>query len=239
MTEKETKGKINLSSDNPNVDSITSEETTDSKALSSLDVFYKCIKRAENLISIQTKTEAILEISEQHYCDCYRAAVVLTISALDAFIRTIVISEIRKNLMDTKKQLPSKLSDYLKNLLSQDKLLEAARNSDLLEKVEEAVKTDFETKSFQGEWKISSFLEMVGHKEILSEVSVKADINEKNLRRKLNIYTDRRHVIAHSGDYNLNQNPPSEIDIDKNYASDCVEIVSLFAKTINEIIERK
>lgn len=239
MTEKETKGKINLSTKNPNVDSITVEDIQDNHSLSSLDVFEKGIKRAENLISLHSETEAIEGISEQHYCDCYRAAVVLTISALDAFIRTIVISEIRKILMNTKKELPPKLAEYLKNLLTQDKLLEAARNSDLLEKVEEAVRSDFETKSFQGEWKISSFLEMVGHKDIFSEVSINADINEKNLRRKLNVFTNRRHIIAHSGDYDLNQNPPSEINIDKKYASDCVENVTLFAKKVNEIIEKK
>lgn len=238
MTEKETKGKINLSKINPDVDSITHDDIEDKTILSSLDVFEKCIKRADNLISFHTKTEEIAEISEQHYCDCYRAAVVLTISALDAFIRTIIISEIRKSLMNSKKALPSKLSEYLKNLLTNDKLLEAARKYDLLEKVEEAVKSDFETKSFQGEWKISSFLEMVGYKDIFSEVSVKADINEKNLRKKLNIFTNRRHVIAHSGDYNLNQNPPSEISIDKKYASECVKHVSLFAKTVYEIIEK-
>lgn len=236
---EETKGKINLSKVNPKVDSKTSEDVKSNITLSSLDVFEKCIKRAENLISLHTKTEEISEISEQHYCDCYRAAVVLTISALDAFVRTIVISEIRRNLMDTKKALPAKLSEYLKNLLTQDKLLEAARNYNLLEKVEEAVRNDFETKSFQGEWKISSFLEMVGYNDIFSEVATKADINEKNLRKKLNIFTSRRHVIAHSGDYNLNQNPPNEINIDKRYAAECIENVSLFAKTVNEIIEKK
>ncbi|MDD2287163.1 MAG: hypothetical protein PHQ11_17400, partial [Paludibacter sp.] len=93
MTEKETKGKINLSTNNPNIDSITSDDIQEIKTLSPLDVFEKCIKRAENLISFHTKTEEIKEISDQHYCDCYRAAVVLSISALDAFIRTIVIAE--------------------------------------------------------------------------------------------------------------------------------------------------
>ena len=239
MAEKETKGKINLSKTNPNVDSKTIADVEESKILSSLDVFVKCIKRAENLISLHTKTEEIAEISEQHYCDCYRAAVVLTISALDAFIRTIVISEIRKKLADTKKPLPPKLSEYVKNLLTQDKLLEAARNYDLLEKVENAVRDDFETKSFQGEWKISSFLEMVGFKDIFARVSEEEDINEINLRRKLNIFTTRRHIIAHSGDYNLNQNPHSENNIDKKYASECVEVVSLFAKTVNKIFKKQ
>lgn len=239
MKEQETKGEVSLSEANPMVDPVEQDTSDKVKTLSPFDVFEKCIKRAENLISFHTKTESIAEISEQHYCDCYRAAVVLTISALDAFVRTIVISEIRRILMDTKKPLPTKLSDYLKNLLTQDKLLDAARNSDLLEKVESVVKSDFETKSFQGEWKISTYFEMVGYNDIFSEVSIKADINEKNLRRRLNVFTTRRHIIAHSGDYDLNQIPHSEININKEYASECIETISSFAKTINEIVEKK
>lgn len=138
-----------------------------------------------------------------------------------------------------KRPLNSKLSDYLKRLLNQDKLLEAARNYDLIERVEEVIKSDFETKSFQGEWKITSYMEMVGYKDIFSEVSVKVDINEKNLKRKLSIFTSRRHIIAHSGDIDLNQNPHKENIIDKKYANQCVETVRLFAKTINDIIEKK
>jgi len=235
--ERETKGKIDKDIDNPKVDAASADSIEETVSLSSLEVFEKCITRAENLISFHTSTEKIEEISEEHYCDCFRAAIVLSISALDAFIRKLVISEIIKAISD-KKPLNVKLSEYLKGLLNQDKLLEAARNYDLLEKVEEAIKQDFETKSFQGEWKISSYMEMVGYKDIFSEVSVKVDINEINLKRKLGVFTSRRHIIAHSGDYNLNQNPPQENTIDKKYATGCVEIVRLFANTINEIIER-
>ena len=120
---------------------------------------------------------------------------------------------------------------------NQDKLLDAARRHDLLDQVEGAVKDDFETKSFQGEWKIETYLKLVGYKNIFSEVSVKADINENNLRGKLNVYTKRRHVIAHSGDYDLNQTPHKENNIQKDYAKDCIDTVRLFARTIHEVME--
>jgi DNA polymerase III delta prime subunit len=237
MKEKETKGGNKTSKENPNLDSASADEVTVS--VSSYDIFEKCIKRAENLISIQKHTEEIENLSENHYSDSYRAAVVLTISALDAYIRKIIVSEIRKAISDTTKPLNNDLSDYIKKLLNQDKLLEAARNYNILEKIEEAVKIDFETKSFQGEWKITQHLKMVGYKDIFSQVSVEADINEKNLIRKLNLFTNRRHIIAHSGDYDLNQTPHKENKIDKKYAQDCVDTVRLFAKTINKIIEGK
>ena len=123
--------------------------------------------------------------------------------------------------------------------MNQDQLIDAARNYDFLDRIEEFIKTDFETKSFQGEWKISSFLEMVGHKDIFSEVAVKADINERNLRRKLTVFTKRRHLIAHSGDYDLSVNPHAENEINGKYASECIETVTRFAHTINTIIEEK
>lgn len=216
----------------------SSSPNEDSSPLNSFEVFEQCIKRAENLISIHVSTESIEEISDQHYCDCYRAAVVLAISALDAFVRKIVISGILKQI-NSNGALNPKLSEYLKGLLNQDKLLDAARKSDLNRVVEEAVRADFETVSFQGDWKISSFMEMIGFKDIYSDVSMKANVNEKNLKRDLGIYTKRRHVIAHSGDYDLNRMPHNENTIDKDFAVNCIGTVRMFAQTIHLIVESK
>lgn len=238
MEEKETKGDVSFDTFNPKVSAAPPEKAEEAVTLSSYDIFEKCIRRAENLISFHTTTDKVVGISEEHYCDSFRAAVVLTISALDAFIRKVLVSEVRKAITD-KKPLVPKLGDYIKSLLDQDKLLEAARNYDLLERVEVAIKADFETKSFQGEHNINKFMEMVGHKEIFSQVAVQVDINEKNLRKKLAIFTNRRHVIAHSGDYDLNANPHKENSIDKKYAEECIKAVSIFAKTIHEIVEKK
>lgn len=238
MNEKETKGGSSASKENPNVNAIEIPPNEESKNISSYVVFEKCVTRAQNLISVHDSTESIEEISDEHYCDCYRAAVVLTISALDAFVRKVVISEIRKIISETNNKMNPELSDYIKKLLNQDKLLDAARKHNLLDKVEQAVKDDFETKSFQGEWKITFYLKMVGYSDIFSEVAVKADINEQNLKRKLNVFTKRRHVIAHSGDYDLNQTPHKENDITKKYAKECIASVRLFASTIHQIIEK-
>ncbi|MFK5895065.1 MAG: HEPN domain-containing protein [Pseudomonadota bacterium] len=239
MSEQKTKGGEVNRDENSDTSAISSSSDVEIKSITSYDIFEKCIIRAENLISVHSSTEKNEEISEQHYCDCFRAAVVLSISALDAFIRKIVITEIRKILSDDTKPINKELSEYIKNLLNQNKLLDAARKYNLLDKVEAAVKDDFSTKSFQGEWKINSYLNMVGYKDIFSAVSVKADINEKNLVRKLTLFTNRRHVIAHSGDYDLNQTPHKEHDINKPYADECIKIVRLFAVTIHEIMEEK
>jgi len=222
-----------------NLDNETKTSKINAKeTLNVYDIFVRCIKRAENLVFFQNLSDQKGNLTDEHLCDSLRASIVLSISALDAFIRALVVSEIKKQLSNSKTKLNVRLLEYIKNLLNQDTLLDAARNYDLMEKVEKAVREDFETKSFQGEWKISSYLELVGYKDVFQEVSILANINEKNLRKNLTIYTTRRHIIAHSGDYNLNQFPPTENKICKEDAEECIKIVKLFAEKIHEIVSK-
>ncbi len=241
MNNKETKGggrltKKNLKSSHTG-NSGTLSEVEISPKLTPYDIFQRCIKRAQNLIDFHSSDKES-EIAE-HFCDAYRAAIVLSISALDAFIRSIVTERINNILLDNTKELPEKLALYLKNLLNQDKLLLAARKYNLHEVVDKHIKEDFGTKSFQGEWKIKTFMELVGYNNIFKQVSDKADISETNLMKKLEIYTQRRHIIAHSGDYDLNNTDQKENSINKEFAEDCVGLVNKFAKHVNEIYLKK
>jgi hypothetical protein len=211
--------------------------TVITQELTSYDIFQRCIKRAQNLIDFHSDDKG--SDLQEHFCDAYRAAIVLSISALDAFIRSIVIEKINNILLDNSKELPEKLATYLKNLLNQDKLLNAARKYNLHEVVDKHIKDDFGTKSFQGEWKIKTFMELIGYQNIFKQVSDKADISENNLMKKLEIYTQRRHLIAHSGDYNLNNTTLAENEITKKFAQECVDLVNKFAKHVNEICQKK
>jgi hypothetical protein len=69
---------------NPNLDGMSA--VPKQKMLSPYDVFNKCISRAKNLIECKLMCKDKKEILD----DFYRAAVVLSISALDAFIRTTI-----------------------------------------------------------------------------------------------------------------------------------------------------
>lgn len=206
--------------------------------LTSYDIFLKCIKRANNLVDFHKENEKETG-KEDHYCDAYRAAIVLSISALDAFVRTLVIEKVKNILLNSSQPMSSGLRDYLKNLLNQDKLLDAARSYNLLETVEKALREDFEKKSFQGEWKITQFMGLVGHPDIFKQVAIKAELNETTMTNKINKYTKRRHTIAHSGDYKLNQTEQTENEIDKSFAKDCIDVVSKFAQNLNEICHGK
>lgn len=220
----------------PSGEVLTSSQPPQTKIQSptSYDIFLKTIKRANNLINTHHEGDKCEEL----HLDSFRAAVVLSISALDAYIRTLVVEKILFRLTDKSKELPIKLKEYLKGLLNQDALLEAARKYEFNEKVEKAIRGDFETKSFQGEYRIDFYLELVGYKDIFEKVSHSANKNKSRLRGDIERFTKRRHIIAHCGDYDLNQIPHTENDIDKQYAKDCVEIVKLFAEHLNKVTSK-
>ena len=203
--------------------------------LTPYDIFLRCLKRAENLIAFHSGDK---NPNEEHFCDAYRASVVLTIAALDAYTRTVVIIKIKEKLK--KKPKPSdSIYEYIKSIMSHDTLLETAMNETFFTEIETQISNDFQKKSFQGERKITHYMEYAGFKNIIGLVAKKTNLNEDNLKQELDKFTKRRHTIAHGGDYDINQIPFKELGIDKDFAQKCIKIVSEFTKTVNEICFKK
>ena len=147
-------------------------------SLSPLDVFKISLARAENLLRIHKAAHGIRAKPEKYLADAHRAAIVLAVSALDAFVRTFILHRIRL-LVARPAALPDSLGARVKTFLKEDGLLEAARKSDLQERVEKAFQADFEKKSFQGTKAIAECMEMVGFPNIFHTIAVKLDINEE------------------------------------------------------------
>jgi hypothetical protein len=204
----------------------------------SFDIFTHCIERAQNLLKIHEAAHGRKAKPERYLADAHRAAVVLAISALDAFIRSFVIERVRSLLANKSATLPGPLADRIKSFLKDDALLEAARKDDLLDRVEKAFREDFEKKSFQGTRQITESLKLIGHSDVFHAVAMSAEENEDTLRRCLDGFTNRRHMIAHRGDYDLSQNPPREFPITKKEAQECIKIVGLVAAHINKLGEQ-
>ncbi|MEW5911259.1 MAG: HEPN domain-containing protein [Thermodesulfobacteriota bacterium] len=198
--------------------------------LTSYDIFKLCIERAENLVKLHKAAHGKAGKPEKYTADAHRASIVLSISALDAFIRDFVICRTRELLAMKSHALPTALSVQIKRFIKDDELLEAARKDDLLERVEKAFRNDFEKRSFQGTKNIEEMLQVVGYKNVFHEVAMKAKMNEDTLRHDLDKFTQRRHAIAHRGDYELSQNPPKENVVTKKDAEDCIKLVRRIAK---------
>jgi hypothetical protein len=198
-------------------------------------IFEASVKRASNLIEIHALAYGAKGKPPGPMTDALRAAVVLAVSALDAYIRTLVIDRIVATVADPKKKVPDKLREKIKGCLGHDVIFEAARQGDFSSKVEKAMRDEFDDQSFQGVKKIVEAMRLVGHEDIFEKIAEAAGINEKQLKSTIGTFTDRRHIIAHCGDYDLNQNPPKEKKLLKEEVLECIRTVKLIAREINKL----
>lgn len=206
-----------------------------STVLTSFDIFELCVARARNLIKLHEAAHGKAGKPEKYASDAHRAAIVLAVAALDAFVRDFVIRRTRTLLANKAQALPEALKIQIKKFMKDDDLLDAARKDDLLERVDKAFRSDFEKQSFQGTKNIEEQFRIVGYDDIFHQVAIDAGLNEDTLRADIDKFTKRRHVIAHRGDYDLDQRPPPENDITKKDAEDCVRLVCRVAKHIHEL----
>jgi hypothetical protein len=200
------------------------------QTLNSYEIFELCIQRARNLVKLHEAAHGKAGKPEKYTSDAHRAAIVLAISALDAFVRDFVIARAMTLLASRSAPLPVALSTEIKRFLKDDALIDAARQDNLLERVEKAFRAEFEKRSFQGTKNIEEQLKIVGYEDIFHEVAITSGLNEDNLRADLNRLTDRRHAIAHRGDYDLTEKPPRENVVTKKDAEDCIKLMCRIAK---------
>jgi hypothetical protein len=201
------------------------------------DLFILTVNRAKNLIIVHKEIHGKPGCPPILLADAPRASLVLSVSALDAYIRILVVRRVTDLIKDVRKPLPNELRKQLKELLNQDKLLDAARTGDLSSPVSRALTDKFEQSSFQGVRKITEAMQLLGKKDIFKDIARAASKNEQTLKDNVGRFTDRRHVIVHCGDYDLNQTPPIEKAITKKEAEDCIKLMHRIATEIEKVIK--
>lgn len=202
-------------------------------------IFNSSIRRAENLLTINISSDnASLLISEDKLLDSYRAVIVLSISALDAYVKTFLIVEIKRSLNE--KKLSADLKKYIKEeLFTKETLHQHVLEDNFYEKVIEKFDEDFEKKSFQGQKSIDKYMKLAGLNQVFKLISNSADKSVDKLHAAIENFTQRRHLIVHCGDHDLTQTTLTEIIISEKDASDCIKLVSLIASEIHKIATSK
>jgi len=198
-------------------------------------IFNSGIKRAENLLKINTdENENKLNIPDDKLLDSYRAVIVLSISALDSYIKTFLIVEIKKSLKE--KKLGTDLKKYIKEeLFSKDELYKVVLEENFYEKVIAKFDTDFEKRSFQGQKSIEKFMKLAGVSQVFKQISISADKSADKLYSSIESFTLRRHEIVHCGDHDLTQTELTENEVEYDDALECVELVKLIANEIHKL----
>ncbi len=202
-------------------------------------IFESSIRRAENLLYVKIDaTGNPLSIKEDKLLDVYRAVIVLSISALDAYVKTFLIVEIKQRLSE--KNLSPDLKRYIKEeLFSKETLHLVVLENNFFDKVVERFEEDFEKKSFQGQKAIERYMKLAGFDQIFRQIADSADKSLNNLLASLESYTKRRHLIVHCGDHDLNQTKLTENQISEKHATECVELVQLIASHIHKLNQSK
>ena len=202
-------------------------------------IFKSGIKRAENLLKINIgSNNSVLLISNDKLLDSYRAIIVLSISALDAYVKTFLIVEIKRSLH--KKKLSYELKKYIKEeLFNKDTLHQHVLEDNFYEKVIEKFDEDFEKRSFQGQKSIDKYMKLAGLNQVFKLISNSADKSADKLHAAIENFTQRRHLIVHCGDHDLTQTTLTENIISEKDASDCISLVTLIANEIHKISTTK
>jgi hypothetical protein len=220
-------------------DTISTKTKVDEKSELAFKIFNSGIKRAENLLRINhALDDSKLSITEDKLLDSYRAVVVLSISALDAYVKTFLIVEIKKSLNE--KKLSSDLKKYIKEeLFTKDTLHQHVLEDNFYDKVIEKFDEDFEKKSFQGQKSIDKYMKLAGLNQIFKLISNSADKSVDKLHASIEKFTQRRHLIVHCGDHDLTQTTLTENIISEEYAAECITLVTLIANEIHKISTKK
>lgn len=207
------------------------------------DIFMKCISRADNLISFSRcvdnkKCETLC--NNERISDCYRASIVLAVSAFDSFIRQTIISKVINEIIYKRdKKISEKLKRYIISKINFEDCFEEARKDNFYKYIENEINKDLNI-PFQNCEKISYYFDILGYKQIFNNVAKKINEHKDNVIENFNKYMYRRHSIVHSGDYNNEQTGEiKEIEIDIVFAKKCIEFIKKITLAINDITESK
>jgi hypothetical protein len=220
-------------------DSIPEKEKANDKAEQAYKIFMSGIKRADNLHKINFDSKGKkLSIPEDKLLDAFRAVIVLSISALDAYVKTFLTTEIKIRINN--RTLSPDLKTYIKEeLFTKESLHHVVLDADFIDKVIDKFNIDFEKKSFQGQKSIEKHMKLAGIDQVFKTITKSANVSHDNLIGNLEKFTTMRHLIVHCGDHDLNQTKLTENKICENDATDCIELVKLIAVEIHKIYQTK
>lgn len=224
---------------------VTGEDTSSidksgkDKSERAYKIFISGIKRAENLHKININANGeILSIPKDKILDSYRAVIVLSISALDAYVKTFLTTEIKQRIND--RTLSTELKLYIKEeLFNKESLYNVVLDADFIDKVIDRFDADFEKKSFQGQKSIDKYMKLAGIGQVFKEITKSANVSPDNLIGDLEKFTKMRHLIVHCGDHDLNQTDLTENTICDKDPVDCINLVKLIATEIHKIYQTK
>ena len=197
-----------------------------------LNQFHLSINRARDLISVHRSVRAqstsILDLS-----DILRAALVLSVSALDYYVHEVVRSgmlEIHRGLRPE----PPAFSRFQISLGSARQGLQD--DSDHHSWLEDEIREKHSYKSFQQPNSIADAIRLISEKKLWDEVGNIIDRPAKDIKLQLSLIVDRRNKIAHEADINPTFALGDRWNIDEFLVNDAIDFIEEIVEAIDSIL---
>lgn len=199
---------------------------------SPLDQFNISISRVRDLIAVHNSVKAqstpVLDLS-----DILRAALVLSVSALDFYVHEIVrlgMLEIHQGLRPE----PPAFSRFQISLGSAREGLNVAQNLDYW--LENEIRQTHSYKSFQQPDNIADAIRLISDKKLWKEVAKVMGRPDQDVKKELKVIVNRRNQIAHEADINPTLGLGDRWVINEVLVNDAVNFIEQVVQSIHSVI---
>ena len=192
---------------------------------SAFDQFRISISRVRDLIAVHNSVRVIstpaLDLS-----DILRAALVLSVSALDYYVHEVVRLEMLEIYSGSRSEPPafSRFQVSLGSTRSLDNLLE------------DEIRQRHSYKSFQQPDNIAEAIRLIADKKLWEEVGNLMDRPAKDIKQELSIIVDRRNKIAHEADIDPTFDLGNRWSINEELVNDAVDFIEQVVESIHSIL---
>lgn len=215
-----------------------------------LDQFNVTIVAADNLVAMYRELRQKRHLGARGRLDAAnadllwlpRSAVVVSVSALDAYVHHVVEERV-PHILRGGAPYPEALCERLSTVLTirnaatfRDALPMLSANDTLDQLVARLKDQNLSFLAFQAPEKIEEAYRLIGHDQIFADAAgiwPGPNTEPNDLKRRLSAYVRRRNQIAHEGDLEANGQPRS---VQPEYAANCRGFITSLVMRLNQIV---
>ena len=198
---------------------------------SALDQFRISLNRVRDLIavhnSVNTQSTSALDLS-----DILRAALVLSVSALDYYVHEVVKLGMLEIHRGNRLEPPA----YSKFQISLGSAREGMNSANLDYWLEAEIQQRHSYKSFQSPDKIADAIRLISDQSLWQEVGILMGQPARDIKQRLNLIVDRRNKIAHEADINPELGLGNRWSINEAMVQDTIDFIEEVIESIHLVI---
>jgi hypothetical protein len=210
--------------------------------MKAIDAFDATMKRAQALVKAHVELHGAGRGKRPRFhSELLRAAVVTSVSAMDAYFHDKISENIRKTIQRTSPNVPEQLVQLIADGQKAEgvvrEFLQIAMKDRPLARVGTIVSQKLSEKVFQDPGKIEWGMRLIGVNDFWRQISRRMQTTEGQARAFIMPYAKRRHGIVHRGDLGTAKKTKHRVrQISREYAQKSIDDIHRFVHTAEEVI---